>query len=82
MKTLFIEQYGIEKYTELKENSKDLYNYCYYANDYKIVDKLLTLNNTETFWDNVRKFTKKVYSDRSIGRWQALAELRYLQLGN
>lgn len=82
MKNIFIEQYGMDNYTRLKANNDQLYRYCYYANDYKIVDKLLTLNNTETFWDNVRKFTKKVYSDRSIGRWQALAELRYLQIEN
>lgn len=82
MKKLFIEHYGINRYNKLINNNEDLYNYCVYTSDYRIIEKLLTLNNTETFYNDVRKFTKKVYSDRSIGRWQALAELRYLQLEN
>ena len=82
MEKLFIEQYGIEKYQKLKENNEQLYNYCYYTNDYKIVDKLLTLTNKQTFWDNVRKFTKNIYSDRNISSWQRLAELRFLQIEN
>ena len=80
MKNFFIEQYGEERYNKLKENDNELYKYYWYASDYKIIDKLLTLKNEKTFWDDVRKFTKRIYSDRNIGRWQALAELRYLQI--
>ena len=28
----------------------------------------------ENYWDRVRKLTKRVTSDHSIGRWQCLAE--------
>ena len=48
--------------------------------DYAKVKKLRTLNNIDTFRDDVRKFTAKVYSDHSIGRWQILAEARYGEL--
>lgn len=42
--------------------------------------KLNSLTNPKTFWDDVRKFTAKVYSDRTIGQWQTLAEIRYAEL--
>lgn len=48
--------------------------------DYAKIKKLRTLNNIETFWDDVRKLTKRVTSDHSIGRWQILAEARYCEL--
>ena len=80
MKNYFIETYGIERYNKLKENENELYKYNWYANDYKIIEKLLTLKNEQTFWNDVRKFTKRIYSDRNISRWQTLAELRYMQL--
>ena len=48
--------------------------------DYAKIKKLRTLHNMETFWDDVRKFTARVYSDHSIGRWQILAEARYGEL--
>lgn len=48
--------------------------------DYAKIKKLNTLNNMETFWDDVRKFTKNVRSDHSLGRWQILAEARYGEL--
>ena len=44
------------------------------------IDKLNTLTNPDTFWDDVRKFTKNVTSDHSLGRWQCLAEMRYNEL--
>ncbi|MGL5433779.1 MAG: hypothetical protein ACRDBO_00080 [Lachnospiraceae bacterium] len=34
----------------------------------------------ENFWDSIRKFTKNVYSDHSIGRWQIISEWFYEQL--
>ena len=39
-----------------------------YNSDYRKIEKLNKLNNIDTFWDDVRKLTKKVYSDFSIGR--------------
>lgn len=48
--------------------------------DYAKIKKLRTLQNINTFWDDVRKFTQKVYSDHSMGRWQLLAEVRYGEL--
>lgn len=51
-----------------------------YNSDYRKIEKLNKLNNIDTFWDDVRKLTKKVYSDFSIGRWQCLAETRYDEL--
>lgn len=48
--------------------------------DISKVKKLNTLHNIDTFWNDVRKFTSRVYSDHSIGRWQLLAEVRYGEL--
>lgn len=48
--------------------------------DYAKIKKLNTLHNMETFWDDVRKFTKSVRSDHSLGRWQILSEARYGEL--
>lgn len=48
--------------------------------DYSKIRKLNTLTNAETFWDDVRKFTKNVHSDHSIGRWEILAEKRWEEI--
>ena len=48
--------------------------------DYAKIRKLNSLTDPKTFWNDVRKFTKNVTSDHSIGRWQCLAEQRYLEL--
>ena len=56
--------------------------YAYEKNDIARIEKLNTLTNPKTFWDDVRKFTKKVYSDHSISRWQGLAEIRYEEIKN
>lgn len=48
--------------------------------DISKIDKLNKLTNKETFWDDVRKLTKRVTSDHSIGRWQCLAEYRWSEL--
>ena len=45
--------------------------------EYKIVQKLLTLTNPETFWDDVREMTKNVKSDHTLGIWLRYAENRY-----
>ena len=80
MKNYFIEYYGIERYNKFKADKNELYSFAFYPQDNKIIDKLLTINNIDNFWNDVRKFTQKVTSDRQIGSWQRLAELRYLQL--
>jgi hypothetical protein len=48
--------------------------------DISKIDKLNKLTNKETFFDDVRKLTKRVTSDHSIGRWQCLAEYRWSEL--
>lgn len=80
MKNYFIENYGIERFNQFKADKNELYKFAFYPQDNKIIDKLLTINNIDNFWNDVKKFTQKVTSDRQIGSWQRLAELRYLQL--
>jgi len=46
----------------------------------KIADKLNTLTNIDTFWNDVRKFTKSVHSDRAIELWQVYSEIRFNEL--
>ena len=46
------------------------------------IEKLNKLENKDTFWDDVRKLTRNVKSDHSIGRWQCLAEQRYCEITN
>ncbi len=48
--------------------------------DFSKIDKLNTLTNKETFWDDVQKFTKNVASDHAIHRWECLAEYRWNEL--
>lgn len=57
-----------------------LEDYIIEKRDYSKIKKLRSLHNVETFWDDVKKFTKKVTSDHSIRRWQILAEVRYGEL--
>jgi len=50
--------------------------------DFNKIDKMikgieLGMINKENFWDSIRKFTKKNYSDHSLSRWQCLAESLY-----
>ena len=54
-----------------------LLDYAMERQDYAKIKKLNGLTNVDTFWDDVRKLTKQVHSDHSIGRWQILAEARY-----
>lgn len=56
------------------------YSSAFEKRDYTKIDKLNTLTNKDTFWDDVRKFTKNVTSDHSIKRWQCLAEQRWQEL--
>lgn len=48
--------------------------------DINRIKKLNTLNNINTFWDDVRKFTRYIESDYAIKRWQILAEARFDEL--
>ena len=57
-----------------------LEDYVIEKNDYYKIKKLRTLHNVETFWDDVRKLTKNVYSDHSLSRWQILAEARFREI--
>jgi len=56
------------------------YDYAMERNDYKRIDKLNTLTNVDTFYDDVRKLVKNVHSDHTIKRWQCLADARYDEL--
>ena len=56
------------------------YKYAFNRWDCAKIDKLNGLSNKETFWDDVRSFTRGVKSDHAIGRWQHLAEIRWEEL--
>lgn len=56
------------------------YKFALSKNDIKIIDRINVLTNAETFWDDVRKLSKNVYSDKSIRRWECLSEMRYKEL--
>lgn len=46
------------------------------AKERRIAEKLNTLTDVETFWNDVRKLTAKIRSDKSLAIWQSLAEIR------
>lgn len=46
------------------------------AKERRIAEKLNTLTDVRTFWDDVRKLTSKIRSDKSLSMWQSLAEIR------
>ena len=46
------------------------------------IEKLNRLTDRATFWASVRKLTRRVTSDHSIGRWQALADMRFEELSS
>ena len=41
-----------------------------------IAEKLNRLTDLSTFWNDVRKLTAKIRSDKSLSMWQALASIR------
>ena len=55
----------------------DLYELVIERNDFSRIAKLETLNNPDTFWDDVRKFTRNVHSDHALRRWEILAEHQF-----
>lgn len=80
-----------EMTNKLKQMSAELYkrrvvkpmryeDYAMERRDIGRIDKLNTLTNPDTFWQDVRKFTKTVKGDHALKRWQILAETRYEQL--
>ena len=61
------------------KNMKRDYSMAIEKRDFAKIDKLYDVIEDETttkanYWDKVRKLTKRVTSDHSIGRWQCLAE--------
>lgn len=56
------------------------YQYAIEKRDISRIDKLNTLMNIQTYWDDVRQFTKNIKSDHSIKRWKCLADVRYSEL--
>lgn len=57
-----------------------LYDCIMERRDVQKIEKLLTLTNPDTFWDDARKFTRNVSSDHAIRRWQCLAEIRFNEI--
>lgn len=56
------------------------YSYALEKRDVSRIDKLNTLTNVNTFYDDVRKITRNVKSDHAIKRWQCLADARFNEL--
>ena len=64
-----------------KINKEDLdYALAWNKSDEKIISKLNNLTNADTFWDDVRKLTKNIHSDRILRSWEVLSEKRYNEL--
>lgn len=57
-----------------------MFAYVYTKQENRIAEKLMSLTNIDTFWDDVRKFTKNVHSERTIRLWEWLSEIRYDEL--
>ena len=57
-----------------------LEHFIYEKHDFGRVKKLLTIKSLDNYWDEVRKLTKNVTSDHSLGYWRCLAEKRLIQL--
>lgn len=57
-----------------------LYDCIMENRDVSKVEKLLSLKNPDTFWDDVRRFTRNITSDHAIRRWECLSEIRFDEL--
>ena len=55
-----------------------LEDYVIERNDYHKIKKLRTLNNVNTFWDDVRKLTKNVYSKDHFLTYPLLSIVFYI----
>lgn len=56
------------------------YRYATVYSDRKRIDKLNKLTNSETFWEDVNKFTRNLTSLTVINGWEYLAKIRYKEL--
>lgn len=45
-----------------------------------VIDKLNSLNNPATFFQDVRRFTRQITTDHNINIWQRFAEIRYNEI--
>ena len=57
-----------------------LEDYVMEVRDYSKIEKLRSLHNIDTFWEDVKRLTKNVRSDHSLRRWCILSEARYGEL--
>lgn len=66
----------------IKELEQKMYSRVLEKRDINKIDKMINgienkkINKTN-FWESIRKFTKNIYSDHSIKRWQCLSEYLY-----
>ena len=58
-----------------------LYDYCCTIRELKFVDFLYTITDIKDFWKKVCKRCERLHSDYFLGRYQGLAEMRYVELG-
>lgn len=58
----------------------DIYKYAYNKTEAKIIEKLNTLNNPETFFNDVRRFTRQITTDHNIKTWERFSEIRYNEI--
>lgn len=70
----------------IDELRKSAYRLAWEQRDYKRIDKIIGAIedgsiNKESFYDVIRKFTKRIESDHSINRWEALSDWFYVKLG-
>lgn len=58
------------------------YRFATEKHDFARIDKLNTLTNPATFYDDVRRIMgKRSLSCHALGQWERLAELRYMEIG-
>lgn len=67
---------------ELKELKERIYGMAIEKRDFNKMDKIINgiekgEIKKENFYEEIRKLTKNVYSDHSIGRWQCISEYVY-----
>lgn len=58
----------------------DIYKYAYNKTEEKIIKKLNSLNNPETFFNDVRRFTRQITTDHNIKTWERFSEIRYNEI--
>lgn len=47
-----------------------------------VIDKLNTLTNPATFFQDVRRFTRQITTDHNIKTWERFSEIRYNEIIN